>query len=230
MLKHSIRDNRELKQSRQSIYDKYHSKSTFLNGMDPFVAFRFNQSLECYLGAYYEESILFAGMALEEHLANIYESRTSKAPSKKFKIKNKVVELEQMDLDKYIIWAKRKGILNDFVKDYKLLDGIGFIRTYYVQSHRVIISKFKKQFPDENFDDILPKDISDPDWFQKIYYLSLGKGADIIHPTNGGLFSHEAPIKILETVFNIIEKTTATNILTVQSRNTSDSTRRPNRF
>jgi hypothetical protein len=218
MFSNSIRDNKELKHIRQQTYDSYRSKTKSLARMAPFVSYRFIRALECYHFSLYEESILFAGLALEEYLANLYEYQTNIDPSKKYLINNKPVKTQNMDLNKFLDWASQNLIIQNGAKKDNIMNLICFIRNYYPHSHRANKIRFKEEFHDNKINTIKVKKFSNIHWFQKLYELSLGAEFDKNDPIFRWLFSPDTTANVLSIVFNIIDKTTPWEEAEIRSR------------
>jgi hypothetical protein len=104
-----------------------------LKGVDPYVGYEMTWAFENYILGIYGASVLFCGLAFEEQLGLVYETKTGKDASKE-------------NLASLIDWARTSGVVDpSWGDDAAALDEIRDVRNYFAHSNRVIAPKTRKK-------------------------------------------------------------------------------------
>ena len=115
-----------------------------LAGVDPYVGYEMTWALENYITGIYGACVLFCGLAVEEQLSLVFESKTSKdASNEKFK--------------SLTDWARKNSVVDaSWGDDDSALDEIRDARNFFAHANRLIASKTRKKATTGYFKLLLP--------------------------------------------------------------------------
>jgi len=166
-----------------------------IDNIDPYVDYDIGIAINSYKSEMFPVSLLFCGIALEEQFSAIYETAI-----------NKDRRIEDMDLDKFIKWAKSQNIItysNTF-------DSTRLARNYFCHATRIIQKKYIARLDKQEFNGILPQEITYPGWFDEVVKIdekTTGNKIEPNKPVIGWLYDEKTSLNAIEVVIEFIEKT-----------------------
>lgn len=174
--------------------------------IDAYVDYDLHIAIESFKSKLYPAAIFFCAIALEEQLSMIYEMITKGDRSKLYKCKGKIAEIDDINLNCLIKWAKSEEIINDHIRE---LTTIRFARNLFGHATRIITEKTREKFENGAFGPILPSERDLPDWFlemKKYHELRTGENIDISKPVLEWLDSKETAVNVFKVTVDFIEE------------------------
>lgn len=128
---------------------------------DPFVGYHLSRAYDSFMLKFYESTIVYSGLSIEEALTKTYSTITSADPSKKYTSRRTglLVDVEDTNFSGLVNWGKQTDIgliTTSLAVDQSAIDAIREARNFFAHGHRGISNRIRALLASGVFATIFP--------------------------------------------------------------------------